>query len=146
MSADALPALETATESTTAQAPPATTLSLDSTTSSTGDRSANVVAATVEERDLQNFAGNHGQVTGVVVESAPGLPGELPDSVSSTEVLAYLRSILHRVREVEAAIDSLVSVDPFQDGEAEALRQEIHQRLLRAAQPYRRFVPTRRRG
>lgn len=148
MSAEALPALETAKAPAATPAPTTTKLSLDPPAPAAGDRSTEAVAAAVEERDLQNFTGDHEQVTtvGVVIEPVQSLPRELPDSVSAAEVLAYLRSILQRVREVEAAIDSLVGVDQFQEGEAENLRQEIHRRLLRAAQPYRPYVSARRNG
>lgn len=150
MSATALPALETTKTPTITPVPPAAELSSDSSAPTTGDHySSTVAVATVEEEPgLQSFAGDHGQVTaGVVVDPAPGrLPGELPDLVDPSEILAYLRSILHRVREIELAIDRLVEVDPYQEGEAQELRREIHQRLLRAARPYRDFVPSRRSG
>ena len=149
MSAETLPALEAAKAKTVAPATTVTTLDPDASTSPTAaEESSDEEVIVVEEQNLQNFAGSHEQITtaGVVIEQAPSLPGQLPDWVSPEEVLAYLRSILLRVREVEAAIDNLISVDPFQAGEAQELRQEIYRRLLRAAEPYRPYVPTRRIG
>jgi hypothetical protein len=101
------------------------------------------VIAVVGERDLQNFAGDHDEVTDVSVAPPPSGPEDFPDSLSAEQTVTYLRSILHRVREVEAAIDALVEVDPFEEGEAEDLRQEIRRRLLRAAEPYRPYNPAR---
>lgn len=147
MSAKALPALEPAKAPEAAPAPKAVTSAVGSVAPASGDQPANAVAAAVEARDLQKIAGDHGQATmvGAVIEPPQTLPGELPDSVSSESVLAFLRSILQRVREVEAAIDGLVGVDPFQEGEAEDLRREIHRRLLRAAEPYRPYTLGKRR-
>jgi hypothetical protein len=98
---------------------------------------------------LQNFTEGHKLVTGNVSgETSPladtkGSRVYSSESLSPETLIRMLSVILQQVREVEDAIDSLVAVDPFLDGEPEELRMEIHRTLLRAAEPYKPHKPSR---
>lgn len=145
MSADTLPALEPRRTPRTVPASTAAAANLDRGPAAT-EGSGHEAGSVTGEPGPQNFAGDHEKVTTVevVVAPQPSLPGDLPDSLSPEQALTYLRTILQHVREIEAAIDRLVCIDPLQDGEAEDLRQEIYRRLRRAAEPYRPYDPATR--
>lgn len=145
MNAHALPALEPPRTPPAAPMPASPATSHNPGPAEVAEDSADEAETVTAERDLQNFAGHHEKVTtvGVIVPRLPSAPGDLPDTLSPEETLVYLRAILQRAREIEAAIDSLVGVDPFQKGEAEDLRREIYRRLRRAAEPYRPYDPGR---
>jgi hypothetical protein len=149
MSAEALPALETA-KARTVTPPAAPAISSTPTSTLLSEASAPDAHPSEAESGLQNFAGDHGEVTAVGAEvasaDADAIGNPFTESLSPESVIRYLQVILHKVREIEDAIDSLIGVDPFYDGEAEDLRQEIRRRLLRAAEPYRPYVPSKPSG
>jgi hypothetical protein len=94
--------------------------------------------------DLQNFAEDHR-----AQPSVPGTPpaGALPDddhtlnSPGPGQMISILENVLRLVTQVEQAIEDAACCDPFEHGRADELRQEIHQRLVRAAQFYRTSAP-----
>lgn len=95
------------------------------------------------EAVLQNFGGDHGEVTALGAEIPAPDPSGTPDysseSPSPEAVIRILKHIRQKVQDVEDAIESLAVVDPSDDGEAEDLRQDIRQRLLSAAEHYKPF-------
>jgi hypothetical protein len=149
MSAPALPALETKAR-TTAPPPAPTAIPSEPSNPLLPKGFALDAHPSEAETGLQNFAGDNGRVTAIGIEvtltDASADRDYFSESPSPESVIRFLKLILHKVRDVEDAIDSLIGVDPFHDGETEDLRQEIHRRLLRAAEPYKPYTPSNPRS
>ena len=115
----------------------------DTTANPSGQPGQEASASDHRRPDLQNSADVKGEGSATQADrTSEKLQAQPQESPAADDLVRSLHSILQMVQDVEKAINTLITVDPFLDGPTEALRQEIHHTLLRASAPYK---PYRRR-